>query len=223
MYKYYDCYHIFQKSYRKSTSPDPIPITPRASASQSELQKEDSQPIPAPQPQQVSPLQPLYASHNIYHTDGKAVPSGNKMFNKSANKKINNTRFTQKNSNFISTSTKEIDEPSGNDFQQKQQRNVVERPNIKVIGENLFDEEQRKQVMSPPLNRRDDNSSKHGGNQVVLGSQAEQPQLAIKKASTAASNRAISDKARAEDDELQALQERVNGILNHNLSHDRIH
>lgn len=219
MYKYYD-YHVFQK-FRKSTSPDPIPITPRAS--QSALQKEDSQPIPAPQPQQVSPLQPLYAFRNIYRADGKAAPSENKMLNENANKKTNNTRLIQKNSNIISTSTKKIDEPSGDDFQQKQQRNVVERPNTKVVGdENLFDEEQRKQVMSPPLNRRD-NSTRHGGNQAVLSSQAEQPQLAIKKASTAVPNRAVSDKARAEDDELEALQERVNGILNHNLPHNRIH
>lgn len=220
MYKYYD-YHVFQKFYKKSTSPDPVPITPRAS--QLALQKEDSQPIPAPQPQQVSPFQPLYAFRNIYRADGKAAPSENKVLNENANEKTNNTRLIQKNSNIISTSTKKIDEPSGDDFQQKQQRNVVERPNTKIVGdENLFEEEQRKQVMSPPLNRRD-NSTRHGGNQAVLSSQAEQPQLAIKKASTDVPNRAVSDKARAEDDELQALQERVNGILNHNLPHDRIH
>lgn len=209
MCKHYDCYRVFQKFYRRSTSPDSVPITPRASAQQLVLQKEDSQPIPAPQPQQVSPLQALYASRNIYLADGKAAPSKNKILNKNA-EKINNIRLVKKNSNIISTSAKKIYEPSGNDFQQKQQRNVVERPNIKVVDEDLIDEEQRKQVMSP----RNDNSS-YGGNQA--GSQAEQPQLAIKKASTVVSNRAVNDKVRTEDDELQALQERVNGILNHNL------
>lgn len=218
MCKYYDCFRVFQKFYRRSTSPDPVPISPRASASQSALQKEDSQPIPAPQPQQVSPLQARYASRNVYLADGKAAPSENKMLNENADK-INNIRLVKKNSNIISTGAKKIDEPSGNDFQQKQQRNVVERPNIKVIGEDLFNEEQRKQVMSPP---RDDNSSKHGGNQAVLGSQAEQPQLAIKKASTVVFNR-VNDKTHTEDDELQALQERVNGILNHNLPDDKYH
>lgn len=217
---YYNCYRVLQKFLKRSTSPDPMLITPRASASQSGLQKEDSQPIPAPQPQQqVSPLRPLYAPHT-YRADGKAVPSEGKTLNEDINKEINKTRLTQKN--IISTDEKMIDEPSANNLQQ---RNVVERPNVKSVGENLFYEEQRKQVMSPLLSRLENNGLRRDDNQAVSGSQAEQPltELAIKKASTIASSRVIRDKARAEDDELQALQERVNGILNHNLPHDEIH
>lgn len=198
----------------------------RASAPQSEFQKEDSQPIPAPQPQQqVSPLRPLYAPHN-YRADRKPAPSEDKTFNENVNEPNNSTRLVQKNGN-INPTGKKIDESSTNDLQQKLQGNVVERPNIKGVGENLLDEEQRRQVMSPPLNRRDNNGPRYDGNQAMSGSQAEQPltQLANEKTSTIASSRVISSsvKARAEDDELQALQERVNGILNHNLSHDGIH
>lgn len=145
------------------------------------------------------------------------------MSNKDAKEEIN-TRLIQKNGNIISTIVQKIDEPSNNDFQQKQQKNVVERPNINV-DETLLDKEQGEQIMSSLLNRRDDINPKHDGNQAMSGSQAEQPltQLDIKKASIAASNRMISGKARAGDDELQALQERVNGILNHNLPNNRIH
>lgn len=187
------------------------------------MQKEDSRPIPAPQPQQqVSSLRPLYASRNIYRADGKVASSEDKTLNKDAKEDIN-TRLSQKNG-IISTIARKIDEPTNNDFQPKQQKNVVERPNIKV-DEILFDNEQGEQVMSSLLNRRDDTNPKHDGNQAMSGSQAEQPltQLDIKKASIAASNRMINGKARAGDDELQALEERVNGILNHNLPNNRIH
>lgn len=211
---------FFQRIYRKSTSPEAMAILPRVSAPQSALQKEDSQPIPAPQPQQQVSLRPLYAPHN-YRTDRKPAPSEDKTLNEVAHES-NNTRLVQTNGNIISTKNK-IMELSANDFQ-KLQGNVVERPNIKGVGENLFDEEQRRQVMSPPLNRQDNNSPRQDGNQAMSGSQAEQPltQLAIKKASTIASSRVISVKAHV-DDELQALQERVNGILNQNISHDEIH
>ncbi|KAL6430881.1 hypothetical protein ACFW04_006995 [Cataglyphis niger] len=211
-----------KKSYRKSTSPDPPPITFRASAPQSAFQKEDSRPIPAPQPQQQVSSRPLYASRNIYRADGKASLE-DKTLNKDAKEEIN-SRLSQNNGNIISTIARKIDEPTNNDFQQKQQKNVVERPNIKV-DEILFDREQGEQVMSSLLNQRDDTNPKHDGNQAMSGSQAEQPltQLDIKKASIAAFNGMINGKARAGDDELQALEERVNGILNHNLPNNRIH
>lgn len=190
---------------------------------QSILQKEGSQPIPAPQQQQqqVSPPWPMHASRN-YRADAGAVLPEEKTPNDDANEPANNIRFVQKNGNIVPAGPSEakdaIGEPSANDFQQKQQKDVVERPNMANIAleeKHSLDEEQRKQVMSPPLNREDDGPR----NDSVLpapGSQAEQPlaQPAIEGASTVASRTMI--KTRAED-ELQALQERVNGIFNHNV------
>jgi len=149
------------------------------------------------------------------------------------NEQASNIRFVQKNGNIVPAGPSEAKEtigeqrePSANDFQQKQQKDVVERPNVASVvaleEKRGLDEEQRKQVMSPPLNREDDGPR---DNSVLLvpGSQAEQPlaQPAVEGASTAASNRTIV-KNLAEDDELRALQERVDGILNHNVLHNRI-
>jgi len=199
------------------------------------LQKEEnSQPIPAPQQQQqqqVSPPWPIYASRN-YRADAGAALSEEKILNEDVNEAANIIRFVQKNGNIVPAGPSEAKEalgeqrePSANDLQRKQQKDVVERPNLASVAleeKHGLDEEQRKQVMSPPLNREDDGSR----NDSILpasGSQAEQPlvQPAVEGASTAASNRTIV-KSRAEDDELQALQERVNGILNHNVPHNGI-
>lgn len=200
-------------------------MTPRASVSQ--LQKEDSQPIPAPQQQQqqVSAPQPPYVSHDRRAgVVGRATPSVEKTLNDDANEPPNDIRFVQQNGNIVPAGPGEVKEigeqrePSANDLQQKQQKNVVERPNVIVEEKNGLEEEQRKQVMSPPLNRDDDGPRNDNGS-AMPGSQAEQPlaQPAVEQASTAASSRSTGVKAHAEDDELQALQERVDGILNRDV------
>lgn len=203
-------------------------MIPRASVSQS-LQKEDSQPIPAPQQQQqqVSALQPPYVSHD--HRAVGATPSVEKTLNDDANEPANDIRFVQQNGNIVPAGPSEVKEigeqhaPSANDLQQKQQKDVDERPNVIREEKNGLEEEQRKQVMSPPLNR-DDNSLRNDNASAVPGSQAEQPlaQPAIEQASTIASGRSTSVKTHVEDDELQALQERVDGILNRDLPHSAI-
>lgn len=205
-------------------------MTPRASVSQSALQKEDSQPIPAPQQQQqqVSVLQPPYVSHD-HRAVGDAVPSVEKTLNDDANEPANDIRFVQQNGNIVPAGPSEVKEigeqhePSANDLQQKQQKDVVERPNVIDEKKNDLEEEQRKQVMSPPLNR-DDDGPRNDNASAVPGSQAEQPsaQPAVERASTIASGRSIGVKAHAEDDELQALQERVDGILDRDVPHSGI-
>ncbi|KYQ48511.1 Golgi integral membrane protein 4 [Trachymyrmex zeteki] len=187
--------------YARSTPPSSVLMIPRASMSQSALPKEDSQPIPAPQQQQqVSTPRPSYVSHDR-RAVGRTTPSVEK---------------TNRNVKEIG----EQREPSANDLEQKQ-KDVVERPNVINEEKNGFDEEQRKQVMSPPLNRNDD-GPRNDNASVVPGSQAEQPlvQPAVERASTVASGRSNDVKAHAEDDELQALQERVDGIFNRDMSHN---
>lgn len=195
--------------------------------SQSALQKEDSQPIPAPQQQQqqVSAPQSPYVSHDRRAVGG-ATPSVEKTLNDDVNEPANDIRFVQQNGNIVPAGPGEVKEigeqhdPSANDLQQKQQKNVVERPN--VIDEEKNEEEQRKQVMSPPLNRGDDGLRNDAS--AVLSSQAEQllAQPAVERASTVASSRSTDVKAHAEEDELQALQERVNGIFNRDVPHSGI-
>lgn len=214
----------FQKFYARSTSPSSVLVTRRASVSQSALQKEDSQPIPAPQQQQqqVSAPQP-YMAHDRRAVGG-ATPSVEKTLNDDANEPANDIRFVQQNGNIVPAGPGEVKEigeqrePSANDLQQKQQKNVVERPNVIDEERNDLEEEQRKQVMSPPLNRGDD-GLRNDNASAVLGSQAEQPlaQPAVERASTVASSRSTDVKAHAEDDELQALQERVDGILDRDV------
>ncbi|KYN37556.1 Golgi integral membrane protein 4 [Trachymyrmex septentrionalis] len=208
--------------YARSTPPSLVLMTPRASVSQSALPKEDSQPIPAPQQQQqVSAPRPPYVSHDR-RAVGRTTPSVEKMNrNDDVNEPANNIRFVQQNGNIVPAGPSEMKEigeqrePSANDLEQKQQKDVVERPNIINEEKNGFDEEQRKQVMSPPLNRNDD-GPRNDNVLVVPGSQAEQPlaQPAIERASTVVSGRSNDVKVHAEDDELQALQERrFNSLL----------
>lgn len=181
-------------------------------------QKEDSQPIPAPQhqQQQVSPPWPMHASRK-YRADGGAALSEEKTLNDDANEPANSIRFVQKDGNIVPAGPNEAKEaigeqrePSANDLQQKQQKNVVERPNVASVAlKEGLDEEQRKQVMSPLVNRENDGPR----NDSVLstpGSQAEQPlaQPAVEGASTA--NRAIVKTRVGEE----VLQQRVNGNLN---------
>ncbi|EGI57613.1 Golgi integral membrane protein 4 [Acromyrmex echinatior] len=202
--------------YARSTPPSSVLMTPRASVSQSMLPKEDLQPIPAPQQQQVSAPRPPYVSHDR-RAVGRTTPSVEKMNrNDDVNEPANNIRFVQQNGNIVPAGPSEMKEigeqrePSANDLEQKlKQKDVVERPNIMNEEKNGFDEEQRKQVMSPPLNRNDD-GPRNDNVLVVPGSQAEQPlaQPAVERASTVASGRSNDVKAHAEDDELQALQER---------------
>jgi len=195
--------------------------------SQSALQKGDSQPIPAPQQQQqqVSAPQPPYVSHDSRAVGG-ATPV-EKPLNDDANEPANDIRFVQQNGNIVPAGPSEVigeqREPSANDLEQKQQKDVVERPNVIDEEKNGFDEEQRKQVMSPPLNR-DDDGSRNDNASAVPGSQAEQPlaQPSVERASAVASDRSIDVKAHAEDDELQALQERVDGIFNRDVPHSGI-
>lgn len=211
--------------YARSTPPSSVLMTPRASVSQSMLPKEDLQPIPAPQQQQVSAPRPPYVSHDR-RAVGRTTPSVEKMNrNDDVNEPANNIRFVQQNGNIVPAGPSEMKEigeqrePSANDLEQKlKQKDVVERPNIMNEEKNGFDEEQRKQVMSPPLNRNDD-GPRNDNVLVVPGSQAEQPlaQPAVERASTVASGRSNDVKAHAEDDELQALQERVDGILNRDI------
>jgi len=195
-------------------------MTPRASVSHSALPKEDSQPIPAPQQQQVSAPRPPYVSHDR-RAIGRTTPSVEKMNrNDDVNEPANNIRFVQQNGNIVPAGPSEMKEigeqrePSANDLEQKQQKDVVERPNVINEEKNDFDEEQRKQVMSPPLNRNDD-GPRNDNVLAVPGSQAEQPlaQPAVERAS----GRSNDVKTHAEDDELQALQERVDGILNRDV------
>lgn len=153
-----------------------------------------------------------------------------KTLNDDNNEPANDIRFVQQNGNIVPAGPNEVKEigeqrePSANDSEQKQQRDVVERPNVVDEEKNGFDEEQRKQVMSPPLNR-DDDGPRNDNASAVPGSQAEQPlaQPAVERASTVASGRSTGVKAHAEDDELQALQERVDGILNRDVPHSKIH
>lgn len=201
--------------------------------SQSALQKEDSQPIPAPQQQQqqVSAPRPPYVSHDR-NTIGGATPSVEKTLNDDINEPVNDIRFVQQNGNIVPagpSEAKEINEQresSANDLQQKQQqqKDVVDRPNVVDEEKNGLDEEQRKQVMSPPLNR-DDDGPKNDNASAVPGSQAEQPlaQPAVERASTAVSGRSTGVKAHAEDDELQDLQGRIYGILDRDVPHNAIH
>ncbi|XP_011696191.1 PREDICTED: Golgi integral membrane protein 4 [Wasmannia auropunctata] len=149
-----------KKFYARSTPPSSVLVTPRASVSQSALQKEDSQPIPAPQqqqPQQVSAPRPPYVSH-----DGRAVggatPSVEKTLNDDANEPANDIRFVQQNGNIVPAGPSEVKEigeqqqqqrePSANSLEQKQLKDVVERPNVVDEEKSGFDEEQRKQSVA---------------------------------------------------------------------------
>ncbi|KYN29125.1 Golgi integral membrane protein 4 [Trachymyrmex cornetzi] len=210
------------KNFYARSTPSSVLMTPRASVSQSALPKEDSQPIPAPQQQQVSAPRPPYVSHDR-RAVGRTTSSVEKMNrNDDVNEPANNIRFVQQNGNIVPAGPSEMKEigeqrgPSANDLEQKQQKDVVERPNVVDEEKTGFDEEQRKQVMLPPLNRNDD-GTRNDNVSVVPGSQAEQPlaQLAVERASTVAFGR--SNDVKAEDDELQALQERVDGILNRDV------
>ncbi|KYM94964.1 Golgi integral membrane protein 4 [Cyphomyrmex costatus] len=215
--------------YARSTPPSSVLVTPRASVSQSALPKEDSQPIPAPQQQQqqqVSAPRPPYVSYDR-RTVGRTTPSVEKMNrNDDANEPANSIRFVQKNGNIVPAGPNEVKEigeqrePSANDLEQKQQKEVVKRPNVINEEKNDFDEEERKQVMSPPLNRNDDNPRNDNAS-AVPGSQAEQPlvQSDIER-TTVASGRSNHVRDHAGDDELQALQERIDGIFNRDNSLD---
>lgn len=195
-------------------------MTPEALVPKSSLQK-GSQPIPAPQPQQqVSPPQPLHAPRD-YRADEAAL-SADRLTDDV--KESIDARFAQRNDNIVPVGPGDVKElgehREPNDSQQKQQKNVVERPNV----ERPFDdgngdkkepdEEQRKQVMS--LLNRDDGSKKN--DVPVADSQAEVPLAPpVEKTSKATTSvRPIANEVRVEDDELQALQERVGGILNRN-------
>ncbi|XP_071640289.1 uncharacterized protein [Temnothorax longispinosus] len=144
-----------KKFYARSTSPSSVLVTPRASVSQSALQKEDSQPIPAPQQQQqqVSAPQPPYVSHDRRAVGG-ATPSVEKTLNDDANEPANDIRFVQQNGNIVPAGPGEVKEigeqrePSANDLQQKQQKDVVERPNVMDDEKNGLEEEQRKQSVA---------------------------------------------------------------------------
>ncbi|KAG5341773.1 GOLI4 protein, partial [Acromyrmex charruanus] len=140
--------------YARSTPPSSVLMTPRASVSQSVLPKEDSQPIPAPQQQQVSAPRPPYVSHDR-RAVRRTTPSVEKMNrNDDVNEPANNIRFVQQNGNIVPAGPSEMKEigeqrePSANDLEQKQLKDVVERPNIMNEEKNGFDEEQRKQSMS---------------------------------------------------------------------------
>ncbi|XP_018404221.1 PREDICTED: Golgi integral membrane protein 4-like isoform X1 [Cyphomyrmex costatus] len=143
--------------YARSTPPSSVLVTPRASVSQSALPKEDSQPIPAPQQQQqqqVSAPRPPYVSYDR-RTVGRTTPSVEKMNrNDDANEPANSIRFVQKNGNIVPAGPNEVKEigeqrePSANDLEQKQQKEVVKRPNVINEEKNDFDEEERKQMVS---------------------------------------------------------------------------
>ncbi|EFN85270.1 hypothetical protein EAI_15707 [Harpegnathos saltator] len=218
-----------KNSYARSTSPGPSLVSPEASA----LQKDGgSQPIPAPQQQQqqppppqaqqVSSLQPLHAPRDN-HADGAA--ESEEKLNDDANEPAGDIRFVQRNGNIVPADASDLKEVAGeqppqstNDLQQRQQKNVVERPDVaeKLAplgnengGKNGHSEEQNKQVIPPP-NRPDDGA--RNNDIPVAGSQAEVPlvgSLVEKTSRTAALDRPVAGVgARAEDDELQALQDR---------------
>ncbi|XP_011864652.1 PREDICTED: Golgi integral membrane protein 4-like isoform X2 [Vollenhovia emeryi] len=144
-----------KKFYARSTSPSSVLVTPRASVSQSALQKEDSQPIPAPQQQQqqVSAPQPPYVSYD-HRAVGGATPSVEKALNDDVNEPANDIRFVQQNGNIVPAGPGEVKEngeqrePSANDLQQRQQKDVVERPNVVDEEKNGLEEEQRKQSVA---------------------------------------------------------------------------
>lgn len=206
-------------------------MNPEASAL---LKEGGSQPIPAPQQQQqqVSSPQPLHAPRD--NRADEAAQSEEKL-NDDVNEPAGDIRFVQRNGNIVPADASDLREVGGeqppqlaNDLQHRQQKNVVERPDVaeKVApaagddndGKNGHNEERNKQVIPPP-NLRDDGP--RNNDIPVAGSQAEGPLLVgslVEKTSKAAAlNRPIVGvEARAEDDELQALQERVDGILSHN-------
>lgn len=194
---------------------------------QSALQKEGSQPIPAPQQQQqqqqVSPPQPLHAPRDN-RADGAAQTE--EKLNDDANEPFGDIKFAQRNDNIVPADANDPREvgyeqspQSANDLQQRQQKNVVERPDVaeKVApagnengGKN--DKKQSKQVISPP--DRDDGV--RNNDIPVTGSQAEVPlagSLVEKMSKAAALGRPLAVEAHTEDDELHALQERVDGIF----------
>lgn len=208
-------------------------MSPDASAIHSALQKEGSQPIPAPQQQQqqqpqVSSPQPLHAPRDN-HAD-RAAQSEERL-NDDANEPAGDIRFVQRDGNIVPADASDLKEIAGeqspqmpNDLQQRQQKNVVERPDVaeKVapIGDENGDkhhEEQDKQVIPPP--NRDDGL--RNNDILMAGSQAEVPLIVSVVEKTSISSGfdrpAVGVKMRAEDDELQALQERVGGILSHNV------
>ncbi|XP_011138220.2 Golgi integral membrane protein 4 isoform X1 [Harpegnathos saltator] len=170
-----------KNSYARSTSPGPSLVSPEASA----LQKDGgSQPIPAPQQQQqqppppqaqqVSSLQPLHAPRDN-HADGAA--ESEEKLNDDANEPAGDIRFVQRNGNIVPADASDLKEVAGeqppqstNDLQQRQQKNVVERPDVaeKLAplgnengGKNGHSEEQNKQnVAYDAVNsRRTENSS----------------------------------------------------------------
>ncbi|XP_070525313.1 Golgi integral membrane protein 4 isoform X2 [Cardiocondyla obscurior] len=168
-----------KKFYARSTSPSSVLMTPRASVSQSALQKEDSQPIPAPQQQpQVSAPQPSYVSHD-HRAVGEATPSVGKTLNDDANEPANDIRFVQQNGNIVPAGPSEVKEmgeqhePSANDLQQKQQKDVVERPNIIDEEKNNLEEEQRKQNVAS--SQRADNITTANANLAVSPSVVDKP------------------------------------------------
>ncbi|XP_014474770.1 PREDICTED: Golgi integral membrane protein 4-like isoform X1 [Dinoponera quadriceps] len=151
--------------YVRSTSPGPSLVSPSA------LQKEGSQPIPAPQqqqPQQVSSPQPLHAPRDN-RADG-ATHSEEKL-NDDANEPAGDIRFVRRHDNIVPAGASDLkelgdDQPphSANDLQQRQQKNVVERPDVaeKVApADGGNDEEQHKQSAAHDVvsSRRADNSS----------------------------------------------------------------
>lgn len=198
------------------------------------LQKEDSQPIPAPQQQQqqqqVSSPQPLHAPRDN-RADGAAQLE--EKLNDDANEPAGDIRFVQRDGNIVPADASDLKEVGGeqspqlaNDPQQRQHKNVVERPDVaeKVApagdengDKNGHNEEQNKQVIPPP--NQDDGPK---NNDIPMAdSQAEVPLVGslVEKTSRAPAlgRPVVGVEARADDDELQALQERVGGILNHNV------
>ncbi|XP_071570106.1 uncharacterized protein [Temnothorax nylanderi] len=169
-----------KKFYARSTSPSSVLVTPRASVSQSALQKEDSQPIPAPQQQQqqVSAPQPPYVSHDRRAVGG-ATPSVEKTLNDDANEPANDIRFVQQNGNIVPAGPGEVKEigeqrePSANDLQQKQQKDVVERSNVIDDEKNGLEEEQRKQSVAS--SRKAENTTAASNANLVSPSVVDKP------------------------------------------------
>lgn len=191
-----------------------------SASQQPSLPKKDSQPIPAPQ-QQVSPPWSLHTSpsYTRNHTAGETTTLEKRS---NDDELVNDVHsfFVQRHGIIVPADPNELKETpgrqfSGNDFQQKQEGHVVERPDVentirKEHNARSNVEKQKKQVMSPPLLNRDDNS--RNVIPIVAASQAEQPS-ASKRASKYAAPE--PNKIRAENNELQDLEDRVDGILDH--------
>ncbi|XP_032684873.1 Golgi integral membrane protein 4-like isoform X1 [Odontomachus brunneus] len=170
-----------KNSYVRSTSPSPSLVSPEASVIHS-APKEGSQPIPAPQQQQqqqqVSSPQPLHAPRDN-RADGAAQLE--EKLNDDANEPAGDIRFVQRDGNIVPADASDLKEVGGeqspqlvNDLQQRQHKNVVERPDVaeKVApaddengDKNSHNEEQNKQSVV-----HDAASSRRAGNTSTVAS-----------------------------------------------------